>query len=764
MAVKDESAHRLRRRILVTGTVQGVGFRPHVFRLARRYGLAGWVCNTSQGVLIEAEGAPHSLTSFEEALVREAPPLARVADVRSATIHIAGDTEFRVRQSVTHDEVCPVLPADVSLCDQCAAELRSPANRRYGYPFTNCTNCGPRFTIVEAVPYDRRNTTMSRFVMCESCQKEYDDPNDRRFHAQPNACPVCGPHLTLDGSTLGGDANVIERAALILREGKVLAVKGLGGYHLACDARNTAAVSTLRIRKGRVGKPFAVMCADMSEVRRICHLDALSEELLRSPEKPIVLLPARPGNGISPQVAPGMRTLGVMLPYTPLHELLMSEAPRVLVMTSGNLSEEPLEYRDDVVVDRLGLIADHILSHDRPIAHPCDDSVVNVADDTPMVVRRARGYVPRPIEMHFEMPCVLACGGDLKSTFCFTRGKLALLSQHLGDLENALSLDHYTSMVRRFQEFFDFRPEVIAHDLHPDYASTRFAQSTGLPGEGIQHHHAHVASCLAEHRLDGPVIGVAFDGMGYGLDGNSWGSEFLTADLQSFRRAAHLIYVPQPGGDAAVRRPGRMAFSYLLHSFGDREEATAAMRSSEMDESEKEAVFMQIERRLNAPLTCGMGRLFDAVSALVGVCDKVTYEAQAAIELEQICEHTEEAYPWSLVTDVSPFQIDVRPMIRRIVEDVGTGVEPPTISGRFHSTIADIVVGVCVQIRDDTGLSQVALSGGVFQNRILLEKCGKRLRENGFEVLRHSSVPCNDGGLSLGQAAIAARRYMHRCV
>ncbi|MBP6963629.1 MAG: carbamoyltransferase HypF [Armatimonadetes bacterium] len=754
--VETESRASRRLRITVAGTVQGVGFRPFVYRLAGQHGLSGWVRNVADGVLIEVEGDESALRIFAEVLRTDAPTLASVSDSTVVTIPAEGGTGFAIRESIEGADIRPIVPPDIATCPDCLSDMTSPANRRYAYPFTNCTNCGPRFTIIERIPYDRAGTTMSGFRMCPDCETEYRDPLDRRFHAQPNACPVCGPHLILDGVRSAEDREVVAQAADLLLAGSVLAIKGLGGFHLACDARSDEAVSALRTRKGRVGKPFALMCLDHIEARRICVVDAPSEALLLSPERPIVLMPARHGNGISHFVVEGSSDLGVMLPYTPLHHLLLSAGPPTLVMTSGNLSEEPIAHEDCDAARRLRHIADHILAHDRPIHVPCDDSVMRVFEDAPMPIRRARGFVPRPIDLGVEMPQILACGGDLKSTFCLTKGSLAVLSQHLGDLENAPTLDHYERMVAHFRRFFDCEPEVVAHDLHPDYHSTRYAESSGIARQiAVQHHHAHIASCMAENGLEGPVIGVAFDGTGYGADGRIWGGEFLVADSRDFRRAAHLQYVPLPGGDAAVRRPGRMALSYLLRACGP--DVAVQLLTPE----EVRVVAAQIERGVNCPLTSSMGRLFDAVSALLGVCREVTYEGQAAMELKAAASGPSEGvYRYDLSRDGGPIRVDVRPMIREIVEEVARGKQVAGISAKFHSTIADMTVRVCSALRDQTGLSRVAMSGGVFQNVLLLGMVAERLRKRGFEVLIHRLVPCNDGGLSLGQAVVAAGRCM----
>ncbi len=753
-----------RSRITVQGTVQGVGFRPFVYQRAHKCNLTGWVCNTSDGVLIEIEGKKPDILRFLDSFPSDIPPLAAIYDLQVEPVEPLGEEIFVIKHSVGLSEVRTTIPPDIATCPDCMADISTPGNRRFGYPFTNCTNCGPRFTIIKGVPYDRPNTTMSMFPMCPECEAEYTDPMDRRFHAQPNACPVCGPHLMLDGDIEPGDSEIISQAVSMLEQGDILAIKGLGGYHLACDARNTDAVRKLRQRKGRGGKPFALMCRDMDEVRRICEVDTTSETLLHSPERPIVLMPARTDSGISPFVASGITHLGIMLPYTPLHHILMSKAPATLVMTSGNLSEEPIVHIDSEVKDRLHHIADHILSNNRPIHLPCDDSVARTFRGLPMVLRRARGYVPRPIEMHKTMPQILACGGDLKSTFCVTKDKLALVSQHLGDLENVATMEHYKRAVDHFCSFFDVRPEIVAHDMHPGYHSTDYALSLGAPHTiAVQHHHAHIASCMAENRLNGPVLGVAFDGTGYGVDGNIWGSEFLQADYTDFRRYAHLAYVNLPGGDAAVRKPGRMALAYLLHTFGTVDQAMLHKLLPDVSDDEAYAVKTQIDRRINAPLTSSMGRLFDAVSALLGVCTEVTYEGQAAIELEILANgHSDEIYAYRIDENAfGELEIDVRPMIAQIVDQIVAKRSVGEIAGAFHSTIADIVARICIMNRESTSQNAVALSGGVFQNLLLLEKTIRNLERSGFEVYRHSMIPANDGGISIGQAAIAAGRYNH---
>lgn len=746
----SDTAQTVRQRLRITGMVQGVGFRPFIYRLAVRFRLAGWVCNTGDGVLIEAEGVEEDTARFVEGIRREAPPLARLDEVESSFLTPLGETTFAIRHSEEGVTVRAIIPPDVATCPDCLADIRDPANRRYCYPFTNCTNCGPRLTIIEGVPYDRPRTTMRAFDMCPDCRAEYEDPVNRRFHAQPNACPVCGPQLALDGET---GADVIARTAVLLRAGKVLAVKGLGGYHLACDARNDAAVANLRSRKGRADKPFAIMCRDLEEARQVCDVDPASARLLLSPAHPIVLLPVKPGNGIAPAVALGIATLGIMLPYTPLHELLLAEFGGPLVMTSGNLSDEPLAFHDDEARARLGQIADHFLTHNRPIHLGCDDSIARTAPGGTVILRRARGYVPEPIALPWEAPPIFACGGDLKSAFCLTKGNIALLSQHLGDLENAATLEQYRRVADHFRAFFDVQPIAVAHDLHPDYHSTRYALSLDLPQVAVQHHHAHIAACMAEHHLDGPVIGVAFDGTGYGPDGTVWGGEFLIADYTDFRRAGRLAPFPLAGGEAAIKRPGRIALGLLPEA-----------NIPGLSDTEAVIARAQIARGLNTPLTSSMGRLFDAASALLGICSEVLYEGQAAMELETAADpETDRIYPYHIARG-DLLEVDARPLLAALLADLQSGERIGALAARFHATVAAFTADVCEHIRRDTGLNTVALSGGVFQNVRLLGMLLERLSAVSFDVVYHHAVPPNDGGLALGQAAVAARRLQGKCV
>jgi hydrogenase maturation protein HypF len=750
------------RRIEVRGTVQGVGFRPYVYRLAREEGVAGRVRNDAHGVTIEAFGLAGAIEAFLRRLEDAPPPAARVRDVRSAPIPHEPFRDFVIADSQGTGERRVSIPPDLALCAECLAELRDPQDRRHRYAFTNCTNCGPRFTIIRSVPYDRRNTTMAGFTMCPRCRAEYDDPRDRRFHAQPNACPDCGPRLTLldaRGAPRPGDP--LSEARRLLAGGRVVAIKGIGGFHLACDATSDAAVSRLRERKGREGKPLALMVADLREAERLCVISTEERRLLDSPARPIVLLRARPASGVAPSVAPGLGRLGVMLPYSPLHHLLF-DAPDgtlpPLVMTSGNRSEEPIATDNADALRRLSDIADAFLLHDRPIHVRCDDSVSRVAAGGEVPIRRSRGYAPFPVRLPFESRPVLAVGAELKSAICVTRGPYAFTSPHIGDLENVETYVSYRSMVERMMELFRVRPIAVAHDLHPDYLSTRYALGLdpALPRVAVQHHHAHVAACMAEHRLTGPVIGVAFDGTGYGPDGAVWGGEFLVADYAGFERVAHLGYVPMPGGDRAAREPFRMALAHLLRAFGEWDPELSPVR--EATDAERRMIRRQLEREINAPLTSSVGRLFDAVASLAGVRHRARFEAQAAMELEALAEGPAGApYPVEIAGG-APLVIEPGPMIRGVVDDLAEGAPPTRIAARFHATVAEAVVRISERMRASRGLDRVVLSGGVFQNAILLGATRQGLEACGFEVFSHHLVPPNDGGIALGQAAVAHAR------
>jgi hydrogenase maturation protein HypF len=752
-------------RIKVNGVVQGIGFRPFVYRLARENGVVGWVRNTSGDVEIEVEGVGRDVNSFVAALKSEAPPLARIDDIDVASCPPQGYAKFEIRESLSAEGEYQLVSPDIATCDDCRREIFDPDDRRYRYPFTNCTNCGPRFTIIADIPYDRANTTMRKFRMCKLCQREYDDPLNRRFHAQPNACPACGPRLSLVDA--GGVEVVcddqIASAAKLLRAGKILAVRGLGGFQLACDAANAKSVNLLRKRKRRLSKPFAIMFPSVEEIEKHCVVSHKEKTLLQSAEAPIVLLKWKcDESNIASAVAERLNYLGAMLPYTPLHHLLMSDVGLPLVMTSGNLSEEPIAKDNDEALRRLGGIADYFLMHDRDICARYDDSVC-IVERAPQVVRRARGYAPYPVKLGFEARQILACGAELKNTFCLTKGRNAFVSQHIGDMENAETLEHYESTVELYKKLFRVEPEAIACDMHPEYLATKYAhrvsESSGLRLVPVQHHHAHIVSCMAENGVDEPVIGVALDGTGYGADGAIWGGEFLVAEAGRFDRIGHLEYVPLLGGEAAIKKPYRMALSYIWSTLGE-DFPLDGLPLSKLGSSELSLLKQQLKRGLNCPPTSSAGRLFDAVSAIAGVCTEISYEAQAAIELEMAAEearrsHSSKLYPFEIVEQNGSRVVKLAKLIAAIVNDVSAGVPASRISLKFHKTVAQVVREMCSSISKDTGIKVVALSGGVFQNRLLARLVVESLEADGFKVLTHRGVPCNDGCISLGQAVVA---------
>jgi len=750
-----------RKRLRVAGVVQGVGFRPHVYNLARRLGLAGFVLNDGAGVVVELEGPPAAIDEFVTQLQAAPPPRARLDAVEEEELAPAGEDTFVIKESVPGEAQTLVSP-DLATCGDCLDELLEPADRRYRYPFINCTNCGPRFTIIRGVPYDRPKTTMASFEMCPACRAEYDDPGNRRFHAQPNACAACGPRLALwdaEGNPLDAD-DPLGEAKQLLFDGCVVAVKGLGGYHLACDATSAEAVEKLRSRKYREDKPFAVMARDVAVARRYCEMSDDELELLTSEKRPIVLLRKREPCHLPDAIAPQNRYLGVMLPYTPLHHLLFDDDVEILVMTSGNRADEPIAYRDDKVVEHLAGIADYYLTHDRAIGRRVDDSVTRVFRGREYAVRRSRGYVPLPLELgRTYKTSVLAVGAELKNTFCMTKGSQAFVSHHVGDLENVATLEAFEEGIAHFREMFDVEPAAVARDLHPDYLASRYAVASGLPEVVVQHHHGHVASVLADAGYyEGKVIGVAFDGAGLGDDGAVWGGEFLVADLAGYERAAHLRYVPLPGGDAAAREPWRMALAWLRELYGDDALRRPLPFLDDIPEGRREMVLEAAAKGVNAPPTSSMGRLFDAVAALAGIRNFVNYEGQAALEFEQqvACEE-DGAYEFSY-DDGKPLVIDAAPVIEAVVADVRAGTAPGAIAARFHNAVAAMAADVASRLRDEYGLSAVALGGGCFQNITLLRKLVPTLEGAGFDVLIHERVPTNDGGLSLGQAAAALAR------
>jgi len=808
---QSDPGGRAAARLSVRGVVQGVGFRPFVYSLAQRHALTGWVRNTSAGVEILAEGAPADVEAFALALPREAPPRSHVAGYERTGAEPEGATAFLILGSAVDPNAYQLVSPDIATCADCRAELLDPRDRRYQYPFTNCTNCGPRFTIIEDLPYDRERTTMRRFPLCPACRAEYEDPADRRFHAEPNACPVCGPRVRLvrraggggEGGPGGGVVEIAEgkpddpaapirAAAELLRHGEILAVKGLGGFHLACDATDGDVVRRLKERKRRPHKALAVMFVDLEQLRAHCRVSPAEEELLTSPEHPIVLLPWRevaadgamgpevregtgdagPAAAIDPEVATGQRYLGAMLPYTPLHILLLREAGRPLVMTSGNLAEEPI-VKGWEEIERLAPIADAYLVHDREIAVRYDDSVALVRGGKPRLLRRSRGYAPFPVALPRPLPQTLACGAELKNTFCLTRDANAFLSPHIGDLENLETLEHYETSVAVYEKMFRLEPEVIGYDLHPEYLATKFALALPQPDKvAVQHHHAHIAARLVECGREDAVIGVSMDGLGYGDDGRLWGGEVLVCDLLGYRRVAHLEELPLSGGAAAIEKPWRTALGWSYALLGE----------------DFDVVRRQIDAGVNAPLTTSCGRLFDAVAALAGVRHEITYEGQAAIELEMRSAAGGEPYPYALEGEVEaaacaprrgagawvaahaaggatgppPAVIRLAPLFAAVLGDLEAGAAAGAVGGRLHATVEAFVLDVCRRVRAATGLSVVAMAGGVFQNRLLADECEAVLAADGFEVLAAGLVPVNDGGVALGQAAVAGYTSLKR--
>jgi len=764
------------RRIHINGIVQGVGFRPFVYGLAATRGIAGGVANTSAGVTIHAEGAPDALDAFRRDLTEKAPPLARIFDISMEPAPFEGRTGFAIVASAPGAGRATLISPDVSVCDDCLREMFDPSDRRFSYPFINCTNCGPRYTIIMDIPYDRPYTAMKDFRMCPQCQAEYDDPLDRRFHAQPNACPACGPHVWLsDPSGHPIDAaDPIEKTVSLLREGKVVAIKGLGGFHLAADAENPEAVARLRQRKHREEKPFAVMSPDIETVRRYAEIADAEADLLASPRRPIVLLKKRPNPPLANAVAPQNKYFGVMLPYTPIHYRLfhpLNGAPSsitTLVMTSGNRSSEPIAIDNEEALQRLSLIADAFLLHNRDIYLRSDDAIVRHTTGAMRSLRRSRGYAPAPVILKNKVPPILACGAELKNTICLTKGDKAFLSQHIGDMENLSACDFFTRTVDHLQRILDIAPTAVAHDLHPDYLSTRYAlERTDLPNIPVQHHHAHIAACMAEHRIKGPVIGLAFDGTGYGSDGTIWGGEILIAEAHRFHRIAHLAPVPMPGAAAAINEPWRMALAYLYDAYGKDLHDLDIPFVKDLPRAKIDVILGMMEKGVNAPLTSSLGRLFDGVAALLGIRNAVTYEGQAAMELEMIAGETphrlyelnwEKTSDKEGATEEKTYQLLTGSLIKGIVQDVTSGIAPPEISARFHATIVRTISELTEFIAKEAGLDRIALSGGVFQNAILLAGLSQELTRRGFQVFSHSHIPTNDGGIALGQALVAAAK------
>ncbi|MFN8215504.1 MAG: carbamoyltransferase HypF [Solirubrobacterales bacterium] len=757
----------MRRRIRVGGTVQGVGFRPFVFRLARELGLGGWVLNDSRGVVLEVEGEATAVAELERRLEVEAPALAAVERVEVEASAPRGESGFRILASEPGAEPRAAVAADAATCPACLAELFDPADRRHRYPFVNCTECGPRFTIVTAVPYDRARTTMAGFEMCAACRAEYEDPANRRFHAEPNACPSCGPRARLldpAGTDLAvrGAGDAVAGAAALLRDGGIVAVKGLGGYHLACLAAEEEAVARLRAGKRREQRPFALLVADLDAARELAELGPEEEALLSGRARPIVLAPRRPGAAVAASVAPRARELGLMLPYSPLHHLLAADAGAPLVLTSGNLAEEPIAYRDEEALARLAALADAFLVHDRPIETRTDDSVARVvrtpAGRRALLLRRSRGHVPEALPaLPVAAPAhLLATGAQLKSTFCLARAGRAWVSHHIGDLESYETLRSFEQGIAHFQRLFDLRPALVAHDLHPDYLSTRYALALeGARPVGVQHHHAHLAAVLAEHGERGPAVGAIFDGSGFGGDGTVWGGELLVGGLRGFERAAHLRQVPLPGGAAAIREPWRMACAWLQEARGGEPDLPAALAAAVEPRAWRNCLRLAASAGGAAPATSSVGRLLDAVGALCGAPARVSYEGQAAIELEAMAE------PAARGSYEIPFAggvLDPAPALRALLADLDAGAAPSLPAARFHDGLARATAGALADLAAAHGTELVVLAGGVFQNRLLLERTAALLGGAGLRVLLPERLPANDGAISFGQAAVAAAR------
>ncbi|MEA3279269.1 MAG: carbamoyltransferase HypF [Thermodesulfobacteriota bacterium] len=747
------------KKLNINGIVQGVGFRPFVYKLASQYEIKGDVSNTSSGIVIHIEGIRDNIESFCRDLTEKSPPLAHITETSIHPETVKGFKEFSIQQSIGQAACSTLISPDVSICDDCLRELFDPDDRRFQYPFINCTNCGPRYTIISDIPYDRPKTSMKHFKMCKMCQDEYDDPGNRRFHAQPNACKECGPHVTLyDNSRKKLDVqNPVEKTAELLKQGYVVAIKGLGGFHLAVDAANNDAVSMLRSRKHREEKPLAIMSCDIEYIRKYAYVQTEEEELLKSFHRPIVILKKKKPNPLSKEVSPRNRYFGVMLPYTPLHYLLLSHGFTALIMTSGNMSEEPICIDNEDAFERLSKIADYFLIHNRDIYLRSDDSIVKYTAGNTRFIRRSRGYIPVPVFLKKQVAQILACGGGLKSTICLTKGNNAFISQHIGDLDNQATYEFYQLTIRHMKRILDIDPVIIAHDVHPDYLSTIYAlEQQNIKKVPVQHHHAHIVSCMAENRLDGPVIGLSFDGTGYGTDGSIWGGEILIVEDKKFERAAHLSYVSMPGSEAAIKEPWRMAVSYLYDAFGEELYSLDLPVLKEIDKNKIRFIVEMISKQINSPSTSSLGRFFDGIAAIIGIRNYVVFEGQAAMELEMLAEkNINKTYDFKWISG-DMHKIFLQPIVCGVVDDMSKGVHPSDISSKFHATIIKMFSELCDVIRKESGLNRIALSGGVFQNSIILTGLIEKLKEKGFQVFTHTQVSANDGGISLGQAMVAA--------
>ncbi|MGA3085303.1 MAG: carbamoyltransferase HypF [Thermodesulfobacteriota bacterium] len=748
-----------RYRVYIQGIVQGVGFRPFIYQQAVGRSLSGYVTNTSQGAELEVEGEDEVIEDFLQTVQTNPPPLARITDFRVEPLPLVHDREFTIRQSVVQEERSALISPDIATCPDCLKELRDPSDRRFQYPFINCTNCGPRYTIIQDIPYDRDKTTMAPFAMCPDCAEEYHSPMSRRFHAQPIACWKCGPQVSLHDSQgrFMDQASPIQETARLLKEGRILAIKGLGGFHLAVDATQEEAVVRLRTRKHREEKPLALMSRDLEQVAAYAFIGNEEAEILLSKERPIVLLSKKLPNPIASSVAPGNQYFGVMLPYTPVHHFLMDHDFIALVMTSGNLSEEPICLDNDEAFRRLAGIADFFLVHNRDIYLRSDDSIIQRVANRTRQIRRSRGFVPVPIFLREPVSPVLACGAELKNTICLTKDNRAFLSQHIGDLENLETLNFFKLTINHLKQILQIEPEIIAYDLHPDYLSTRYAlEQQGLRSIGIQHHFAHIVGGMAEHGLQEKVIGLSLDGTGYGLDGRIWGGEILVADLSSFERKGHFAYLPMPGGSKAIKEPWRMAVSYLYQAYGEGLWELPLPFLQRQDKSKIEIILRMIRQGINSPLTSSCGRFFDGIAALIGLRDFVAYEGQAAMELEMLQgREAEVPYPLEIVEEQGVLQVRPQPIIQGVVQDVLNNNSAGSISRRFHLTLMEVLTQVCRKIRDDSGLEKVVMAGGVFQNRTLLAGMEERLQKEGFQIYSKALIPSNDGGIALGQAVAA---------
>jgi len=754
---------KIRKNIIIKGIVQGVGFRPFIHKLVQNYNLSGWVLNSNQGVEIEVEGKTEEIDSFVSNIKKKLPPLARIEKIEVNQLPLIGYKEFSIKKSIVKEENSFVLVSpDISICEDCLQELFDTHNRRFRYPFINCTNCGPRFSIIKDIPYDRKKTTMNNFKMCSLCQGEYENIENRRYHAQPNACADCGPQVSLYQNKIKLEGiDPIEKAVKLLKEGKIGAIKGLGGFHLACDATNNKAVARLRRLKNREAKPFAIMSFNLEKIMQYCKLGEKEKEWLVNRARPIVLLQKKVDSLISPLAAPRNNYLGVMLPYTPLHYLLLKDNFTALIMTSGNNTDQPIIGDNLEALEKLDGIVDFFLSYNRDIFNRCDDSVIKIINDNKVFFRKSRGFVPHPIILDFKLKEVLALGGELKNTISFSKENYIFLSQYLGDLKSVETLEFFKESIKSFKKMFRANPEIIACDLHPDYLSTQYAEEIkvkeGLKVVKIQHHHAHIVSCMAENNVKEKVIGVAYDGTGYGDDGNIWGGEFLLCDLKKYSRVGHLKYFPLPGGDKAIVEPWRMAYSYLYSIYGGPKAKTLDIDfNRRMDYDKLSIIEKMIDKNINSPLTSSCGRLFDAASSLIGIRDEISYEGQAAMELESFCAPgITERYKFSIYKEEEKFIIDPQEIFIDIIKDLKEGIDKKVMAAKFHNTVAEFTVDLCGRIRKDTGINEIALSGGVFQNKYLTEKVVFLLEDKGFKVYIQRKVPPNDGGISLGQAVVA---------